>query len=203
MTATPAPFAQQTADENLKPGWNVQGTGVGQSTTGVPGEGYAVSGVVPAAPNAGLPLQAGSGFPNPPGAEFVGTEGQNTPSGNTSYTEPILENAGYASAGNNLQAAPVTIAEANLVAAGNQNPFGIAATCTVTNGATATTAQVAPFTSAPGGASSAVFGAAINLTASTTDPTVTSVQQIEVPPAGFIKFGADADIVSISWTPTN
>lgn len=78
-------FAQPTPDENLKPGWNVQGTGVGQSTSGVPGEGYAEAGVTGDVTNNS---QAGSGFPWPPLAEDIGSEA-------AANTTPILQNASY------------------------------------------------------------------------------------------------------------
>jgi hypothetical protein len=190
-------FAQQTPDENLKPGWNVQGTGVGQgaiegaSGSGVPGAGYSEPGVVPATAPLSGPLQSQAGVPFPPGAlnqSFIGGEASG------SYFQSVLSDPGYANAGNNLLATPVTVLEANLVTAGNQNPFGVAAICNVLSGATASTAQIAPFIAT--GVANAVFGSAVDLTAS-------AGTEVIVPPAGFIKFGADADVTSITWTPVN
>lgn len=182
-----AQFAIPTPDENLSPGWNVQGTGVAQATSGKPGVGYAESGVVPANPNNAQPNQASAGYPSPPGAANVAGEASG------SYSTQILENPGYASVGSNLLTT-VTVLNAALVTAGNQNPFGVAAVCNVLSGATATTATVAPFTAA--GVASAVFGSALALTAS-------EGTDIPVPPAGWVKFAADADVTSVVWTPLN
>lgn len=184
MTAN---FAQTTPDENLSPGWNVQGTGAAQSTSGKPGVGYAESGVVPANPSNALPNQASAGYPNPPGAMNVAGEASG------SYSTQILENPGYASAGNNMLTT-VTVLNAALATAGNQNPFGVAAVCNVLSGGTATTATVAPFTAA--GVASAVFGSALALTAS-------EGTDVPVPPAGWIKFAVNADVTSVVWTPIN
>lgn len=85
----PTIFAQPTPDENLIPGWSVQGGGVGQSTSGIPGSGYSQAG------NSTLtygPGQLLAGFPQPPGALNVGAE--NSGSQNVS----ILTNMGFASA---------------------------------------------------------------------------------------------------------
>ena len=72
-------FAQPTADENLVPGWNVQGDSpAGYGQAGNTGTIYG-------------PGQDLSGYPQPPGAENIGSE-----SGSSST--PILANAGYADA---------------------------------------------------------------------------------------------------------
>lgn len=84
-----AQFAIPTADENLVPGWSVQGGGVGQSTTGVPGAGYGQAGNVTLAYGPG---QLGSGVPIPQGALNIGAEASG------SQTVAILTNPGYADA---------------------------------------------------------------------------------------------------------
>lgn len=87
-------FAQPTPDENLVPGWNVQGGASGSSFSGPDAPGYAQAGVTG---DIATTSQVGAGAPSPYGAEFVGTEGQNTPSGYNSYTNPggLLANASY------------------------------------------------------------------------------------------------------------
>lgn len=98
-----AQFAQPTPDENLSPGWNVQGTGTAQSTTGIPGAGYGQSGNSTTALGPGF-NQNLAGLPQPPGALNIGAENSG------SQTAQILTNPGYATAtGPATRTMPVTI----------------------------------------------------------------------------------------------
>lgn len=84
-----AQFAIPTPDENLAPGWNVQGTGTGQTVSGIPGAGYGQAGNVTLTYGPG---QLTAGLPIPQGALNVGAENSG------SQTAQILTNAGYADA---------------------------------------------------------------------------------------------------------
>jgi hypothetical protein len=179
-------FAQPTPDENLSSGWNVQGTGAGQvsdGAAGIPGSGYAESAAIPASPNLSAALQPNSGLPYPPKAEDVGSETDGA-SG-----VAILTNPGYADGNTSLSASATSPIPSTTAAV--QNPFGVNASVALTSGATATTVQVAPFTTG-----SPTYGPAIALTAS-------AVTQVSVPPAGFLKAAAAGDITAATWTPTN
>jgi hypothetical protein len=192
MTATPAPFAQQTADENLKPGWNVQGTGVGQSTSGIPGEGYAEAGVTPATPALTAALQPGAGVPFPPGAlnnSFIGGENSG------SYFQSILTDPGYSNAGNNLLATSAVA----VTTAGVQNPFGTAAVVDLAVPVGTTEILVAPFdvTGVPSGT-----GAPWSVAWANASTPVAATISLTVPPAGFIK-AVGASATSAAWTPIN
>lgn len=88
-----AQFAQPTSDENLIPGWSVQGGGVGQSTSGIPGAGYGSTPAnVTTSLAAGAGGQLGSGVPQPQGALNIGAEASG------SQTVAILTNNGYSNA---------------------------------------------------------------------------------------------------------
>jgi hypothetical protein len=177
-----AQFAIPTPDENLQPGWNVQGNGATQATVGVPGAGYAQAAAVPASV-VGVG-QLGSGVPNPPGALNIGSENSAT------YSTPILENGSYAVTPTTLLTQPAASTPVPTTG-GVQNPFGMNATISITSGASATTVAVAPFTTG-----TPSYGPNISLTAS-------GVTQVSVPPAGFIKAAVPADITAVSWVPTN
>jgi hypothetical protein len=142
-------FAQTTPDENLKPGWNVQGTGVGQSTSGIPGEGYAEPGVIPPGSTLSAQLQPTAGVPFPPGAlnnSFIGGENSG------SYFQSILTDPGYAD-GSTILGQSVAWTTANgLIPAttvAKVQPFGTNALMTVTGG-TVTAIDVTPFGAASG-----------------------------------------------------
>jgi hypothetical protein len=181
-----AQFGIPTQDENLQPGWNVQGTGPAQSTTGVPGAGYAESGVVPATTAVG---QTGSGYPNPPGALDIGAENSGT------YTTPILENGSYAVTPTTLltqtAAAPLPV-----TANGVQQPFGLGAQAVIT-GSAITSVKTAPFSSSGVPATgSGSWTTVFTGTASANPITVT------VPPAGYVLVvGGNAS--AVTYTPTN
>lgn len=177
-------FAQPTPDENLSPGWNVQGTGAGQvsdGAAGIPGSGYAESAAIPASPNLSAASQPNAGVPNPPGAINVGGENSGA------YGVSVLTNPGYADGSTSLSAsvaAPIPTTTAAV-----QNPFGLNASVALTVG-TACSVQVAPFTTG-----SPTYGPAIAL--------AVGISQVSVPPAGFLKASAAGDITAATWTPTN
>jgi hypothetical protein len=174
-----AQFGIPTQDENLQPGWNVQGTGPAQSTTGVPGAGYASAAAIPVTTAVG---QVGSGVPNPPGALNVGSENTGA------YSTPILENGSYAVTPTTLLTQ--TAATPTPTTAGVQNPFGLTSVCSMVASA-AITATVAPF--APAGITSASWG----------EPSASATAlQVTVPAAGYIKVSA-ADVTAVTWTPAN
>lgn len=168
-----ATFAQPTQDENLLVGWTVQGTGPTQSTTGIPGQGYASGAAVPANSAAlSAASQAGAGFPNPPGAINIGAENSGA------YGVSILTNPGYSDGSTSLAGAPLTAPLPSTT--GVQQPYGMNATAVIT-GAAITSVYVSPFqlSGIPSGTSSpwvlAWTGSA------------GAVPNISVPPAGYLK----------------
>jgi hypothetical protein len=173
-------FAQPTPDENLSPGWTSQGTGSAQSTTGIPGQGYATSGAIPASTALSAAYQAGSGLSQPPG-----TGAQSAGAAAT----VVLMDPGYANAGltNGLTATtPVP------TTAGVQQPFGTSADASVVVPVSVTAIQIAPFTTG-----TPSYVSAWNGTSS-----AGQVIQITVPAAGFIKMvGANATSVTYVVTP--
>jgi hypothetical protein len=174
-----AQFAQQTPDENLSPGWTVQGTGSAQATTGIPGEGYAVSGVVPAATNVG---QTSAGFPNPPGAGNIDSENSG------SYTSQILVNGSYSVSPTTNLSTTATLPLPTTT--GVQQPYGVNTSAAVT-GAAVTSVAVAPFTTG-----TPVYTTVFTGTASA-NPILVSV-----PPGGWVKtVGGNA--TAVVYTPTN
>lgn len=109
-------FAQPTPDENLKPGWNVQGT---TSATGPDAPGYAQAGITGAVTTAS---QSSSGLPYPPNAEY--TSPSEIPANGGSYALPVLENASYSTS---LANAPA-----------GTNPTAVGAVITLASAVTAT-----------------------------------------------------------------
>lgn len=103
----PAIFAQPTTDENLTPGWNVQGTGAANSPgPGAPG--YGQAGNTTTSITTG---QALAGLPQPTGALNTGAENSG------SQTVSVLSNAGYADAtGPATRTLPATIGGQSLSA---------------------------------------------------------------------------------------
>lgn len=168
-------FAQPTPDENLVPGWTSQGTGPSQSTTGIPGQGYATSGAVPANTAAlAAAYQAGSGLSQPPG-----TGAQSSGAAAT----VVLMDPGYASSGA-LLGASATLPVPTTT--GVQQPFGAAVDASVTIPTGVTAISVASFTTG-----SPSYTVAWNGTSA-----AGQVVQLTVPPAGFIKMtGANATSV--------
>lgn len=127
-------FGQPTPDENLKPGWNVQGT---TSATGPDAPGYAQAGVTGNVSNVG---QASAGYPNPPGALNA-----NPSENSASYSQSILTNGSYSVASatgvNPTQIGQtVTLASVPATATAFGNPFGISAVLTLTGGTGVTAA---------------------------------------------------------------
>jgi hypothetical protein len=178
-----ATFAQPTPDENLSPGWTSQGTGSAQSTTGIPGAGYAQGATVPVAvalatSSPGVIL--GAGLPQPQGALNIGAENSG------SQTVSILSNPGYADGNGTIVGflTPPTV-PASTVAA--QNPSGLAAIVTITGGTT-TFIFTAPLVNGAAGTYTQV---------GTTTP-----QTVTVPPAGFIKITYSGAPTWV-WTTTN
>jgi hypothetical protein len=175
-----AQFAQQTPDENLSPGWTVQGTGSAQSTTGIPGAGFAQSAVVPAGTVVG---QTSAGFPNPPGAGNIGSENS------AAYTSQILVNGSYSvsptTSLSQLLTAPTVPASTVAV----QSPTGLNATVSTTGG-TVTAISVAPWNA--GGSAAATF----------TQVATSSPAAFSVPPAGYVKMTYSSAPTWV-WTPTN
>lgn len=170
-------FAQPTQDENLVPGWNVQGNINPGGETG-----YAQAAAVPASPANGVSTgQAGAGLPNPPQAFDINNENS------AAYGESILTNPGYADGNTSL--ASSVIAPIPSTATAVQNPFGMNATVALTVTGV-TSVQVAPFTTG-----SPAFGPAIAFAAA-------GIFQVSVPPAGFLKAAGTA-ISAATWTPTN
>lgn len=174
-------FAQPTADENLVPGWNVQG-----NNGGTAGNGYATAGAVPPAPNLSSALQGSAGFPYPPKAEDVGSENDGA-SGVS-----ILTNPGYAT-GNGTILGAITAPTIPASGTALANPSGLAAQVSVTGG-TLTEIQVAPFTAA--GVGSAVFTEVAAGDAAGSAPVV-------VPGGGWIKLTYSVVPTSWSWVTTN
>jgi hypothetical protein len=184
-----AQFAIPTPDENLVPGWNVQGNFASVSTVGEPGQGYASPAAVPAPTAAyNTQSQANAGYPNPPGAFNIGSENSG------SYTSSILTNPGYADGSTQLTQAPVTLA---ITTAGVQNPFGMSAQVTATLSTSVTALYVSPFQAAgqPSGTSSpwvAVVSGA---------PAGSEIISFMVPPGGYAKT-TGAATTATTWTPT-
>jgi hypothetical protein len=176
-----ATFAQPTPDENLSPGWTSQGTGSAQSTTGIPGTGYASPGNVPASGALSAASQASAGFPQPQGALNIGSENAG------SQAVSVLTNPGYAPGNGTLVGAitPPTI-PASTVAV--QNPSGLAAIVTTVAG-TVTVIATAPL----------VNGIAGTYTTVATSSPAT----FTVPPAGFVKMTYSVVPTSWVWTTTN
>jgi hypothetical protein len=173
-----AQFAQPTPDENLSPGWNVQGTGSAQSTTGVPGQGYAQAAPVGAGITTG---QAGAGLPNPPGAGNIGAENSGA------YGVSVLSNPGYATGSGSFQG---TLTAPLPTTTGVQSPYGMNAMAAVT-GAAITSVSVAPFTTG-----TPQYTVVSTVTASANPITVS------VPPGGFIKtVGGNA--TAVVYTPVS
>jgi hypothetical protein len=181
-----AQFAQPTPDENLSPGWNVQGTGSAQSTTGIPGQGYAQGAPVGASISTG---QAGAGYPNPPGAGNIGAENSG------SYTQSILSNPGYATGSGAYSA---TLTAPIPTTTGVTNPFGMNATATVVDPIGTTAIYVCPWqpTGQPSG-TSAPWSEAWGGPAA-----AGQILSISVPPGGYIKT-VGANSTSVVWTPTS
>lgn len=185
-----AQFAIPTPDENLVPGWNVQGNFTSVATVGAPGQGYSSPAAV-AVPTAAYNTQsqATAGFPNPPGAGNIGAENAG------SQTVSILTNPGYADGNTSLSGAPLT--SPNVTTAGVQNPYGMNAQVTMVVPVGVTSMYVCPFqlTGQPAGTSAPwvqVQAVAFGGTTTTT---------VGVPPAGYIKT-VGANVTSSSWTPT-
>lgn len=180
-------FAQPTPDENLSPGWTSQGTGSAQSTTGIPGQGYATPAAVPA-PTAALSaaLQASAGFPQPPGAANINGENSGA------YGASVLTNPGYADGNTLISGTPLTSPLPST--AGIQSPLGTSATATIT-GAAITAIYVAPFqnTGIPSGTSSPWVQVATGTAGFAVDINVA------VPAAGYVKtVGGNA--TAVAWT---
>jgi hypothetical protein len=102
-------------DENLVPGWNVQGGSNGNTSSGPGSAGYAQKGVtgdISVAIPGSATSNPGGGFPYPPGAMNVGSENS------AAYSTPILENSSYSM-------------QQNLASAGT-NPTAVGAVITTT-----------------------------------------------------------------------
>ena len=137
-----AQFAAPTPDENLVPGWQVQGNAP---------LGFAQSGVIPAVTTAG---QANAGLPYPPGAENVGAEN----SGSQSVS--VLTNGSYSVGPNTSLANSATLPLPTTT--GVQQPYGVNTQAAVT-GASMTGLMVAPFTTGtPAYTTVATFTASAN-----------------------------------------
>lgn len=119
MSYTTPMFAEPTANENLVPGWNVQGNISGDGQTG-----YAQEGNVAPVSGSATVGQAGAGYPNPPLAMDIDAEASGA------YTESALTNGSYTY--------PVTTAIGTTVngpvvtTAGVQSPFGTASVAYLT-----------------------------------------------------------------------
>jgi hypothetical protein len=181
-------FAIPTPDENLVPGWNVQGNFASSATVGVPGQGYASPAAVPAPTAAyNTQSQANAGFPNPPGAFNIGAENSGA------YTASILTNPGYAD-GNTIIAGTGLTAP-NVTTTGVQSPYGLSAQATIVYPSGATAIYVAPFqtTGIPAGTSAPWVAV---LTGNAAAGTIS----VSVPAAGYLKtVGANA--TSTTYVP--
>jgi len=179
-----AQFAQPTPDENLSPGWNVQGTGSAQSTTGIPG--YAQGAPVGASISTG---QAGAGYPNPPGAGNIGAENSG------SYAQSILSNPGYATGSG---AYSVTLTAPIPTTTGVTNPFGMNATANMVLPVSVTAIYVAPWqsTGQPSG-TGAPWTQVLPATS-----TAGEIFPVSVPPGGYVKL-VGANATSVTWIPTS
>lgn len=175
----PAIFGQPTPDENLVPGWSVQGNINSGGETG-----YAQAGVVPATANVSTALQATAGVPSPAGAENASNA-----SNAGSQSVSILTNPGYAGTGTPL--GPITAPTIPASGTAVQNPSGLAALVTVTGGTLGGIAT-APLVSGAAG------------TYTTISPGETSAEvQVTVPGAGFIKLTYSVVPTSWTWVTTN
>lgn len=171
------PFAQPTPDENLVPGWNVQGFAPA---------GFAQAGVTPQIAVAG---QLQSGLPNPPGASNVGSENS------AAYTTPILENGSYAVTPNTGLGQSAT-APLPVTANGVQQPYGVNTTAAIT-GAAITSVKTAPFqaTGVPG------TGSAVWTTVFTGTATANPIT-VSIPPGGYV-LTVGGNATAVVYTPTN
>lgn len=176
MTAV---FGQPTPDENLVPGWSVQGNINSGGETG-----YAQFGVVPAITTVSTALQANAGYPSPAGAENA-SNAENSGSQGVS----ILTNPGYAGTGTPL--GPITSPTIPASGTAVQNPSGLASLVTITAG-TVSAVATAPL----------VNGVAGTYTTISPGETATEVQ-ITVPGAGFIKLTYSVVPTSWTWVTTN
>ena len=176
-----AQFAIPTPDENLTPGWNVQGNFTGASTLGIPGAGFAQAGVTPPAVALSASYQASAGFPQPPGALNIGSENSG------SQTVSVLTDPGYSVAsGTILGTITSPSVPATTVAA--SNPSGLTSLVTITGG-TVTVVSTAPFNAA--GSGSATF-----------TQVAAGPGTVTVPPAGYIKMTYTGS-PAWSWVTTN
>jgi hypothetical protein len=134
-----AVFAQPSKDENLTPGWNVQGGSNGNGKPGTGAPGYAMPGVTGSVSTSS---QSGAGLPSPPQAEDVGMD---TALNDTS----ILENESYSVSPTTQIGQSITWTGAAIPASGTPlaQPFGMSAVMTVAGG-TVTALSYTPFGSA-------------------------------------------------------
>lgn len=172
------PFAQPTPDENLVPGWNVQGFAPA---------GFSQAGVTPQIAVAG---QSSAGFPNPPGAGNVGSENS------AAYTTQILQNGSYSLTPNTTLGQSATTPVPST--AGVAQPYGVNTTATIVLPVSVTAIYTAPFqaTGQPAGTSAPW----VQVWAGTS--TAGQIIQISIPPGGYVKM-VGANATSVTYTPTN
>lgn len=166
-----AQFAQPTPDENLVPGWNVQG-----NTTA----GYAQSAPIPYVTNVG---QATAGLPNPPGAANVGGENSGA------YGVSALQNGSYSATPTTglTQTATTPVPST----AGVQNPYGVNTTATIVIPTGVTAISVAPFTTGTPAYTAVWSGTSA----------AGQIVVVSIPPAGWVKMtGAAATSVTYTPT---
>lgn len=179
-------FAIPTPDENLQPAWTVQGTGGSQSTTGIPGQGYATSAAIPAGTALGSASQAGAGVPYPPKAEDIGAENDGAAG------VSVLSNPGYADGTTLMTSATAPVP--GLTAA--QQPFGMNANATVVYPSGTTAIYVAPFSPVAPSGTGAPWIAILSGNAAA------GTINFSIPPAGWIKT-TGAAATSASYQATN